>query len=419
MSGRALTLAGSVWIGEEERVVGVQQWAEIRRLVLVEGCSQREVAARMGLARDTVAKAVRSETPPKYRRATAGSKLDPFKDWICEQLRESPTIQAQRLREMAGELGYEGGKTIFDDYVREVRPRFLVRRTFQRTVYRPGELVQCDLWEPREPVSVGRGQMRRGWVVTAELCWSRVIAGALIFSKEAPDILWGVGRCLERFGALPEKLVWDREGAIAPAGRPTDAFAAFCGQLGVGWVILDAGDAQAKGALERSHRFMRSNFLPGRRFANATDFQLQLDGWCDRVNRRVHRTIRAVPAERLVAERERMRPLPARLPDIDRRFVTRVAQQPYVRIDRNDYSIDPRFAGRRVEVRVTQEHVSAVVLDSGELACRHRRSFAGGLILTDPQHQSELDRQRARRRQRHEVDVEIRPLSRYDALIPA
>jgi hypothetical protein len=45
--------------------------------------------------------------------------------------------------------------------------------------------------------------------------------------------------------------------------------------------------------------------------------------------------------------------------------------------------------------------------------------FAGGLTFTDPQHQSELDRQRARRRQRHEVDVEIRPLSRYDALIPA
>jgi hypothetical protein len=58
---------------------------------------------------------------------------------------------------------------------------------------------------------------------------------------------------------------------------------------------------------------MRSNFLPGRAFANPADFQLQLDGWCDRVNRRVHRTIRAVPIERLVIERERMRPLPVLL----------------------------------------------------------------------------------------------------------
>ncbi len=74
---------------------------------------------------------------------------------------------------MAAELGYAGRKTVFDDYVREVRPRFQVRRTFLPTIYRPGELVQCDLWEPRELIPVGHGQQRRGYVVTAELCWSR------------------------------------------------------------------------------------------------------------------------------------------------------------------------------------------------------------------------------------------------------
>ena len=71
-------------------------------------------------------------------------------------------------------------------------------------------------------------------------------------------------------------------------------------------------------------------------------------------------------------------------------------------------------------MRVGQEHVTAAVLDAGELARRHRRAFAGGLAtFTDPAHQTELERQRDRRRQRHEVEVEIRPLSRYDALIPA
>jgi transposase len=400
-------------------LVGVEQWAEIRRMHRVERLSIREISRRTGLHRKTVRRALAAETPPRYSRAPAASKLDPFKDWICEQLQADPSIQSLRLREMAGELGYEGGKSIFDDFVREVRPRFVVKRTFQRTVYRPGELVQCDLWEPREPVPVGHGQTRRGWVVTVELCWARVIAGALIFSKEAPDILWGLGRCLGRIGALPEKLVWDREAAIAGGGRPTDAFAAFCGQLGVGWVILDAGDAQAKGLLERSHRFMRTNFEPGRRFADPIDFQLQLDAWCDRVNQRVHRTVRVVPAERLVEERTRMRPLPERLPDTDRRVVVRVPQQPLVRVDRNDYSIDPAFAGRRIEVRASQTAITAVVLDTGELACRHRRSFAGGLTICDPAHQTELEHQRARRRQRHEVDVEIRPLARYDQLIPA
>jgi transposase len=401
-------------------VVGVERWAEIRRMVLVERRSQREVARLTGIARETVARAVRAELPPKYERPPIVSKVDPFKEWICEQLRADPSIQSLRLREMASELGYAGGKSIFDDYVREVRPRFLVRRTFQRTIYRPGELVQCDLWEPRELVPVGHGQLRRGYVVTAELCWSRVIAGALVFSKEAPDILWALGRCLGRIGASPEKLVWDREGAIhAGGGHPTSEFAAFCGQLGVGWIILGPADPQAKGILERSHRFLRTNFEPGRRFANHLDFQAQFDGWCDRVNQRVHRTIRAVPTERLVEERVRMRPLPDRPPDTDRRLVVRVPQQPYLRVDRNDYSVDPAFAGRRVELRISQAHVTAVVLDTGEVGCRHRRSYAGGLTFTDPAHQTQLERLRARRRQRHDVEVEIRPLSRYDALIPA
>lgn len=400
-------------------MIRVEEWAEIRRLYFVEKRSKRAIHRLMGLHRDTITRAIAAEAPPRYERPPVGSKLDPYREWICEQLRVDPTLQSQRLRELACELGYVGGKSIFDDYVREVRPRFLVRRTFQRTVYRPGELVQCDLWEPREPIPVGYGQTRRGYVVTVELCWSRVLAGTLVFSKEPPDVLWGLARSLQRIGALPEKLVWDREGAIhAGGGRPTDAFAAFCGGLGVGWVILAAADPQAKGVLERSHRFMRSNFEPGRRFANETDFQLQFDGWCDKINQRVHRTVRAVPAERLALERERMRPLPERLPDLDRRLVARLPQQPYLRVDRNDYSLDPAFAGRRVELRSSQTRVAAVVLDTGEIACRHRRVFAGGLTITDPEHQRALERLRDRRVGR-EVEVETRPLARYDQLIPA
>jgi len=93
----------------------------------------------------------------------------------------------------------------------------LAPRTFQRTIYRSGELVQCDLWEPSEHIPVGHGQRRRGWVVTCEVCWSRAIVGTLTFSKEAPDIFWGFARNLWQLGARPEKLVWGREAAIALA----------------------------------------------------------------------------------------------------------------------------------------------------------------------------------------------------------
>jgi hypothetical protein len=392
-------------------------WAEVRRMKRVEGLSARKISERTGLARDTVAKLLAAEAPPKYSRAPAGSILDPFKPWICEQLADDPSVPSQRLREDAVDLGYQGGKTIFDEYVREMRPRFLTRRTFQRTIYRQAELAQCDLWEPSRLVPVGWGQTRRGYVVTTQSCWSRAFAGTLIFSKEAPDILYGLARNLGRLGIRPQKLVWDREAAIAGRGKPTDAFLAFCGQLQVGWIILDPGDAQAKGQLERQHDYLEKNFEPRRTFANHLDFQDQLDRWSEKANGRQHRTSREVPADRLADERKRA-PLGEVLVDTDRRNVVRVGQLPLIRVDRNDYSIDPVFAGRRVEVRVSQTHITATVLDTGELAARHQRVFAGHQTIIDPQHQSELERLRERRRGRHEeIVVEQRDLAVYDRLI--
>jgi transposase len=397
-------------------LVDVEQWAEVRRMKRVDGLSARKISEKTGLARDTVAKLLAAEKPPAYSRAPAGSILDPFKDWICEQLRAEPSVPAQRLREDAAELGYVGGKTIFDEYVREVRPRFEPKRTFQRTIYRPAELMQCDLWEPRDHIPVGWSETRRGYVVTTQSCWSRAFAGTLIFSKEAPDILWGLARNLQRLGVRPEKLVWDRESAIAGRGKPTEVFLGFCGQLEVGWIILAPADPQAKGQLERQHDYLEKNFEPRRFFVNHHDFQDQLDGWSDKANGRQHRTIRAVPADRLAHERG-VSALGDVDVDTDKRWVLRVPAQPLVRVDRNDYSVDPQFVGRRVEIRVSQSTVTATVLDTGELAASHRRIFAGAQTIMDPAHQDRLEIQRQRRRSRDDVVVEQRSLDVYDALI--
>jgi len=111
-----------------------------------------------------------------------------------------------------------------------------------------------------------------------------------------------------------------------------------------------------------------------------------------------------------------MRPLPEAMPDVDRPFVTRVPPDPYVRIDTCDYSLDPRLVGRRVELRVSQREILAASLDTSELACRHARSFARHRTITALEHARAL---RELRGAPAEPEVEQRPLTRYDALIPA
>ena len=105
-------------------MVGVEQWAEVRRLHFVRGLSIREIHRRTGLHRDTIRGAISSDEAPRYSRAASGSKLDPFKDEIHRLLRADPALPGQRVRELIAPLGFEGGKTIVDDYLREVRPLF-------------------------------------------------------------------------------------------------------------------------------------------------------------------------------------------------------------------------------------------------------------------------------------------------------
>ena len=395
-------------------MVGVEQWAEIRRLHFVRGLSMREINRRTGLHRDTISRAIHSDEPPVYRRAPGGSKLDPFKEEIHRLLRADPKLPGVRVRELLEPLGCAASKTIVDDYLREVRPLFAPpARTFQRTVYRPGEVCQFDLWQPRAPIPVGHGQTRAGWVVVACLGYSRAGAGALVFSKQTPDLLAGIARCLWRLGGLPRVLVWDRQAGIhGHGGRPTAEFAGFCGQLRVDWRFCEPADPQAKGAVERLQGYAETNFEPGRAFANELDFQEQLDGWFTKVNARTHKTLRARPVDRLGQELEVMAPLPRSAPDVDRRWVTRVAPDPFLRFDTCDYSLDPGLVGQRVEVRVTPREVLAVALDTGEVACRHQRSFAKHRTITDLAHARAL---RAGREE-PEPAVEIRPLDVYDAL---
>ena len=398
-------------------MLDVEQWAELRREHFVRGVPIKELVRRTGLSRNTVRAALRSEQPPAFRVPERPSKLDPFKDEIHRLLKDDPKLSGVRVREEIEPLGFDGGKSIVDDYLREIRPMFVKLRTHQRTVYRPGEVCQWDLWETSSPVPVGHGQLParvgRG-----------LLLGLLARRRWRADLQQGgAGRAV---GHEPLRVVVGRvagadglgsRGVLARGRRPTDR--GICGVVRAAagrLVFCEPADPQAKGAVERLQGYLETNFEPGRRFANHLDFQLQLDAWFEKANARTHKTLRERPIDRLIEERALMRPLPAREPDLDRRWVTRVPPDPHVRFDTNDYSLDPNLVGRRVDVRVSQREIIAVALDTGELAARHERVFAKNKTITALEHARTL-RERRGKPGVDELVVEQRPLSVYDQLI--
>jgi transposase len=398
-------------------VIDVEDWAEIRRLHRADGVSIKEIVRRLGVARNTVREALRSDVPPRYERAPSGSKVDAVEPAIRALLRECPSMPATVIAER---VGWQHGLTVLKDRVRELRPLFAPPDPCQRTCYRPGELAQFDLWQPDAPIPLGAGQVDRLWVVVGVAGFSRLIGAWMVPTRAAHDVLAGMLQVLGQFGAVPRVAVWDQEGCIGQwrQGRPqlTGECQAFRGTLGMGVVLCAPRDPEAKGLVERANGYLETSFLPGRRFADVDDFNRQLTGWLRRANQRVHAATKVRPSEAICEDRGAMMPFPPVLPDVSRRFAIRLPRDHYVRVDTNDYSVNPRFVGRRVEVRVTLDEV-AVSCDGTEVA-RHRRCLAKHQSLLSAEHARVLRAMRAEAAiaAAPDTDVEIRDLAVYDRI---
>lgn len=394
----------------------MEDWAEIRRLHRAEGLGIKAITRRLGVARNTVREALRSDTPPRYERPPAGSRVDAVEPEIRRLLAEFPSMPATVIAER---IGWSFGITVLRERVGELRPLFLPPDPAQRTSYRPGELAQFDLWQPAVDIPVGFGQHDRCWTVVGVSGYSRFIGAHGVPTRSAADVTAGMLHVYAQFGALPRCAVWDQEGCIGQwrQGRPrlSDEFQAFRGTLGIAVSLCGPADPEAKGLVERANGYLETSFLPGRRFEDLDDFNRQLGNWLRKANQRIHATTKVRPAEAIFEDRGSMLTFPAVLPDVTRRWSTRLPRDHYVRVDTNDYSVNPRFVGRRVEVRVSLDEV--VVCCDGTEVARHRRCLAKHQVLLAPEHARALRAMRAEAalaaKAGRDVDVEQRDLSVY------
>jgi transposase len=135
----------------------VEDWAEIRRLHRSEQMPIKQVARVMGVSKNTVKAALRSEGPPKYERPLRGSVVDEVEPRIRELLRAVPTMPATVIAER---IGWDKSIRMLRDRVAELRPVYLPPDPASRTAYVAGEIAEFDLWFPPIHLPVGFGQNR-------------------------------------------------------------------------------------------------------------------------------------------------------------------------------------------------------------------------------------------------------------------
>lgn len=405
----------------------MEDWAEIRRLHRAEGVPIKEIARRLGVARNTVRAALRSDGPPRYERAPRGSVADAYEPQVRALLVEWPTMPGPVI---AQRIGWPYSEGPLKKLLARIRPEYVGIDPADRVVYEPGEIAQCDLWFPATPVPVAERQARILPVLVVTLAFSRFLSATMIPSRQAGDILAGMWLLISQLGRVPKTLVWDRESAIGGTGRVSVPAAAFAGTLATRIRLAPPRDPEFKGMVERNNGFFETSFLPGRAFADPQDFNDQLGAWLPRANSRTIRALQARPVDLLETDRQAMTSLPSAAPAVGLTHRIRLARDYYVRIDTCDYSVDPRSIGRFVDVVASPTRV--LVFCDGAPVAEHQRSWAKHAVITDPDHVAtahqmrlalaeqrraqQQARQSGARRHSDGHAVAIRALPDYDAL---
>ncbi len=360
----------------------MEKWAEVRVLFYREGLTQREIARRLGISRDTVKNALESEEPPKYERAPASTSFDPFRAQVMGVLRDYPqmpvTVLAQRI-------GWPTSITNLRRHVRLVRPFLAPVDPADRLEYTAGDQCQCDLWFPPVKIPLGDGKVGTPPVLVMVPSFSRFITARMIPSRTTADLLAGTWELLGDVGGVPHRLLWDNEAGIGRRNTLTKPAIFFAGSLATRFVQLKPRDPESKGIVERANKYLEGSFLPGRVFASPRDFNTQLQHWLTTVaNARTLRRTGARPMDAITSDRGAMLALPPIKPVVSLINSARLARDYYVRAGSNDYSVDPRFIGRIVAVHMNLEHVW-VNLDGVEIT-RHERVWGSTRTITDPSH---------------------------------
>ena len=409
----------------------MEQWAEIRRLHRVEKLSQRAIARRLGIARDTVAAALKREEPPRYRRAPGGSKLDPYKPRIAELLGRYPELSGVRVYEIVRAEGYGGKLSILRQYLATQRAR---PAAYQRTEYAPGEIGQVDWLELPERVPDPFGEPRRTYALLLVLGYSRYLTAGFSFGLALPDLLRCLAEGLAFFGGVPRRLVFDNPKTVVLRHRGREivwnpAFVAFADRYGFRPHVCTPGPvgAHEKGLVERPVGYFKGNFCAGRDFRSLEDLAEQFAAWRDTVaNVRLHSTLRQRPVDRFAVDQAALLRLPAAPYDPVEVRPARVSRQGLVRVETSDYSVPAVLAGHLVEGHLGVTSVRIVA--GGRIVAEHQRSLGRYRLVEDPAHRarpwatgrsSRPDQPLGSLPAAAQVPVEVPDLSRYAALAEA
>jgi transposase len=375
----------------------VNEKEQIRRAVLVEGKSQRQVARETGHSRHTIKKMLADGEVPKYQmeKKRASPVLGPYKAilaaWVAED-EKKPKKKRRTARRMyqilRGEAyGYQGAESSLRVYVGQLRKQAR-QKVYVPLSYEPGEVGQVDFGEAEVIIA--------GEKVQAQLflIWLGYSGGTFVkaYPGQSQEIFFdGQVSAFEFFGGVPKQLWFDNLKAAVlkvlkgskreeqqrfVALRSHYLFEAqFC-NVRAGW---------EKGGVESRVGYARRNWLiPVMEFPSWDALNAYLRVQCQKEFGRHLRGRTETIGERLGQERAQFLPLPVRTFLCCATVPVQPNRLALVSFATNRYSVPVETAHKKLILRAYPHRIE--ITDQQEIVAVHPRCWDREQDILDPQH---------------------------------
>lgn len=341
--------------------------------------SFRATAELCGTTDKTVKRVIlRQQLGPPPPRPPRVHNTAPAADVVREKIAATDgRISAKRLLPLARAAGYMGSARNFRRLVRERKDEW--RRS--RRVYRPW------LPTPGEHLAIDWGQLGPLHIFCAVLVWSRVRFVRFATDERRETTLRLLGECFEALGGVPATVLADRmgclkAGVVANVVVPHPEYVRFASHFGFRPDFCEAHDPESKGVVENLVGYAKEDLvIPLKPGASLAEANAEGITWCAEVNGVRHSETQAIPAERLVAERQALRPLPSLRPALRTGEARKVDRLATIRFGSARYSVPAALVGTSVEVSAQDGEI--VITQRGVEVARHLAVAPGEASILD------------------------------------
>jgi len=380
--------------------ISKQKEADILRYHHVEKWPVGTISKQLGVHHDTVHRVLSQKGVSKPERCPQSSMIDDYLPFIIKTLEQYPLLCASRLYAMVKERDYPGGPDHFRHLIAQHRPR-KTPEAFLRLKTLPGEQAQVD-WGHFGHLTIGQAK-RPLMAFVIVLSWSRQIFLRFYLNQQMANFLRGHEAAFEYWQGLPKVLLYDNlKSAVlerqGDAIRFNPQLLEFASHYRYEPRPVAVYRGNEKGRVERSIRYIRDNFFAAREFTDIDDLNAQADKWCQGQS-----ADRLCPEDKSMTvrtafeqEQSHLLKLPENQWPCDERDEVKVGKTPYVRFDKNDYSIPHTYTQKILTVTATLKQVR--VLDGQTEIASHTRCFDKDQQIENPEHIEALIQQKSKAR---------------------